>query len=174
VTDIDSTAGPEQNAAEHWPAAYGLAWALVGDHGRAEELAQEAYLRVARAANGSVRADRAQWLAIVRNLAIDSLRRAGHESLDDAPHGSTAAARDLDPGEQAEARERRLVVREALATLSPSWRATLYLRDGLGLSYRQIAETLDRSEDVVRVTLHRARARMREWIEPRMPEGERR
>jgi len=56
---------------------YGCALAIVGDHGRAEDVAQEAFVRAWRHAavydprRGSV----ATWLlAITRNLAIDSLR----------------------------------------------------------------------------------------------------
>ena len=75
---------------------------------------------------------------------------------------SFADASSPDPAAEVQARERRERLREALDTLSPTWRATLYLRDGLSLSYRQIAEVLERSEDVVRVTLHRARLRLRE------------
>ena len=58
----------------NWRAAFGLALALVGDRGRAEELAQEAFLRVAE--RGEVEDEqRPLLLATVRNLSIDELRR---------------------------------------------------------------------------------------------------
>ncbi len=168
-------------AAPHWREAFGLAWAFVGDRARAEELTQEAFVRL-----GSMRRapDRGQPIApllfaIVRNLALDELRRRRHESLDDDAHeqDSRAARVEADPASSnpahlADRAERRERVRAALARLSPTSRAVLYLRDGLDYSYRQIAETLEKSEDVVRVTLHRARARVRAWTENLEPRGE--
>jgi RNA polymerase sigma-70 factor (ECF subfamily) len=56
---------------------YGCALAIVGDRGRAEEVAQEAFLRVWRhaAVYDDRRASVATWLlTITRNLAIDSVR----------------------------------------------------------------------------------------------------
>jgi RNA polymerase sigma-70 factor (ECF subfamily) len=178
----ERTPDANAHALEHWRAAYGLAWALVGDAGHAEEIAQEAFVRLnglhpdrRDGEHGSDgRALRPLLLATVRNLAVDRLRRRELESLDGALDDAASAHASLDAGpvELAEARERGRIVLEGLATLSPTWRAALYLRDGLSLSYREIAEVLGRSEDVVRVTLHRARARMRELLAARLPEGE--
>ncbi|MFT5291170.1 MAG: RNA polymerase sigma-70 factor (ECF subfamily) [Planctomycetota bacterium] len=153
-------------AAVHWREAYGLAWALVGDHARAEELAQEAFVRLGgmQREPDSDRPVRQLLLSIVRNLALDELRRRRTESLDLAlQEGAQIVDRgNQDPAQLALGRERTERLQEILAQLKPTWRAMLYLKDGLDHSYRQIAETLGKSEDVVRVTLHRARARVRE------------
>src|ERR1700693_2225741 len=56
---------------------FGLALAMVGDHGQAEDIAQEALLRVWRHATvfDRRRASVATWvLTITRNLALDFLR----------------------------------------------------------------------------------------------------
>jgi RNA polymerase sigma factor (sigma-70 family) len=163
-------------AAPHWREAYGLAWALLGNHARAEELAQEAFVRLGSRGPQpeNERPVRPLLLSIVRNLALDDMRRQRTESLDAVLQaGAQLADRsDLDPANLALGSERRELLQQALAQLNPSWRAMLYLRDGLSHSYRQIAETLDKSEDVVRVTLHRARARMRELVVGLGNEGE--
>ena len=161
-----------QAATAHWREAYGLAWALVGDRAVAEELTQEAYVRLGRreASTDGDRPIRSLFLAIVRNLALDELRRRRVDVLEEAELLLDPA--DADPARIAASRESQRLVQEALDALSPAWREILYLRDGLSLSYRQIGELVEKSEDVVRVTLHRARLRVREWIGLRMPEGE--
>ena len=56
-------------------------------------------------------------------------------------------------------------MRAALERLSPLWRSVLFLRDGLGFSYTEVAGVTGRSEDTIRVTLHRARRRIRALLE---------
>ena len=165
-----------QQAIEHWSEAYGLAMTITRNAARAEELCQEAFVRL-----GTMRRDpdltrpvRELLLTIVRNLALSDRRRAPQESLDAvmADGHTIPDPAASDPAEQADRREQQATVQAALDQLNPTWRAMLYLRDGLSLSYRQIAEILEKSEDVVRVTLHRARHRVREILEPQL-EGDR-
>ena len=70
-----------------------------------------------------------------------------------------------DPAEALLQDEAQARLRVALQRLSPTWRSMLYMRDGLGYSYKQIAAALEKSEQVVGVTLHRARLRVRELLE---------
>ena len=76
-----------------------------------------------------------------------------------------------DPFRTATRRERIESVRAALDDLPAPWRAILFLRDGLGLSYAEIARIEQRTEDVVRVTLHRARKRLRARLQTTSKEG---
>lgn len=155
--------GPEAaaEALPHWPDAFGLALQMTGRRAEAEDLAQEAFLRLARrkeSIDGS-RPLRGLVLRIVRNLVIDRSRRVAPVTLEE----STVREDDsVVPFEVAARGEERLVLRAALETLSPRWRGVLYLRDGLDLSYREIGDVLGMSDDVVRVTLHRARKRIRD------------
>jgi RNA polymerase sigma-70 factor (ECF subfamily) len=101
-------------------------------------------------------------LAIVRNLARSAARRRRMDSLV-TPDADSAMVdpRAPDPCVEAHRSEQVGLVRDVLRTLSPSLRAVLFLRDGLELSYTEIGLVLGKSDDVVRVTLHRARLKMR-------------
>jgi len=155
-----------RDGVRHWREAYGLAWTLCRDRARAEELCQEALVRLGtmRRAPEVDRPVRELLLTIVRNLALSDMRRpevgrAAPEALDGVP----APAAD-GPLRQASRNEEQALVRAALERMDPGWAAMLYLRDGLGLRYAEIARVLEKSEDVVRVTLHRARRRVREHL----------
>jgi RNA polymerase sigma-70 factor, ECF subfamily len=157
-----------QIALDLWPRVFGFARSLTGDGSRAEDLCQETYLRffgMKRPVDRS-RSILPLLLTIVRNLVRDEARRPQPESLEIAAMGgkSPAAPADRNPAGSAARREERDNLRDALSRLSPLWRSVLYLRDGLGFSYREIAGVVERTEDTVRVTLHRARQRMRELL----------
>jgi RNA polymerase sigma-70 factor (TIGR02960 family) len=61
----------------------------------------------------------------------------------------------------------------ALQVLTPRARAVLILRDVLGLSAREAAESLGSTEDAVAMTLSRARASVRERERPSAPSADR-
>ncbi len=149
----------------HWPAAFGLAAVLVGDRSLAEDICQEAYLKLSLMERRVVDPQRVKPLLmrIVHNLAVSESRRTAPVSLDQEAEyaGSRPDPRSPDPAATAADREDIARVRAVLDGLDPLWRLVLYLRDGLGLRYAEIAEVADRSEDVVRVTLHRARLQVR-------------
>lgn len=129
----------------------------------ADDICQEARIRLQQMPDLDLsRPVRELILTIVRRLAVSERRRKRPELLgDDAMHiDPTAPPADA----VAERNDRRKLLRDALADMDPVWRAMLYLKDGVGLRYREIAEVLDKTEDVVRVTLHRARIRAREHL----------
>ena len=126
---------------------FGVALAVVGDRGLAEDIAQQAFERAWRHAGlydprrGSVRS----WLTrIVHNLAVDTVRIQRPTPLDpqdlpllmDGMDGLTD-----DPDRQALANETSMQVRTALATLPPEQARALIMAAVHGLSAPQIAET---------------------------------
>lgn len=158
-----------QAAVALWPKVYGFARQFERERGKAEDLAQEAYFRLARSAE---RVDLGRPLlpllrAIVRHVAADGARRrvpyeleADSLELPDEGAGAPPAAAEL--------QEEIARVQEALARMSATWRAALYLADGLDFSYAEIAEALGLSEDAVRTVLHRARLRVRVLLKAEM------
>lgn len=151
-----------------WPQVWGLAAAITGDRHAAEDLAQDAILKLlsTKSAIDFDRPLRPLLLTIVRRLALDHAAGRPRGALPliegdpEAPENS--------PDEFARRRERKKLLWEALEDLPPVWRAVLWLRDGLGDSYAQIAEILEITTDVVRTTLHRARRRLRAKLEAQM------
>jgi len=172
----DPPSKPAELAFAFWEDAFGLAVVLVGDRGRAEELASEAFLRLVRSKRplDTTRSLRPLVLTAVRNLCLNDLRKKRPESLDAAhEHGlEPARATSADcPASALERAEAKDAVQAALHQLSPRWREIVYLRDGLGFSYVEIATVAGTTDDVVRTTLSRARARLRELLRPFAPPG---
>ncbi|MGH2981202.1 MAG: RNA polymerase sigma factor [Solirubrobacterales bacterium] len=132
----------------HGGAAYSLAYRIVGDRSGAEDVVQEAFLSIWRSgarydrARGSVRA----WtLGIVRNRAIDALRRqlgkAPKLTFDDEAALEQRPAPEL-TDEQALRREEARELRGALTELPDEQSKVIQLAYFGGFSHSEIAEML--------------------------------
>lgn len=158
---------------------------LVRDRDRAEELAQDVFLRVYRARKSySPDARFSTWLfTIAHNVGRNALRslarrhevhvtaaqdgRATGQSLDDlatAPSG-LMPARQLDKAELAE------VVRAAVNILNERQRMAILLAKFEHMSYADIATTMGLSIKAVKSLLSRARENLRVILEPYLQEG---
>lgn len=127
---------------------------LLGNRSDAEEAVQDAFVALAR--TGHVDEPRAWLFRVTRNSAVSVLRRRrGSVSLE------TVAAEPHQPGPDphraAELSSEMGVLRVALATLPERNRSALLLRELSGMSYREIASTIDVSEANVKVLIFRAR-----------------
>lgn len=132
----------------HGGAAYSLAHRIVGNPGAAEEVTQEAFISVWRsgarfdATRGSVRS----WtLGIVRNRAIDALRRASGSApkldLDDDAVLEGQWANELTDSE-AIRRETSYKIRGALQELPAEQSEVIALAYFGGFTHSEIAEML--------------------------------
>jgi RNA polymerase sigma-70 factor, ECF subfamily len=143
---------------------YSLAYRLVGDRHEAEDVAQEAYLRVFRSLRGFRQEARFEtWLyRIVTNAAFSYLRRKGRFGTVLAEGQEPAVEEpEVRPMEAALERDE---VKRALQELTPGARVVVVLKDVYGLSIQEIAEEMGLSEAAVKVRLHRARKRLKEAI----------
>jgi RNA polymerase sigma-70 factor, ECF subfamily len=132
----------------HGGAAYSLAYRIVGDRNNAEDVVQEAFLSIWRSgarydrARGSVRA----WtLGIVRNRAIDALRRlSGHAPKLDFDDEAVLEQRSSPERteELAIERESAAEVRGALLELPDEQSKVIQLAYFGGFSHSEIAEML--------------------------------
>jgi len=154
--------------------AFALGFRLLRDPSEAEEVAQDAFLRVWRRA---VRFDPARgtpvtWLlTITHRLAVDRLRRRRWRAVPDSPEveAAVATAGD-DPGDRAVDRVIGSQVRRALLNLAPEQRRALWLTYVAGYTQREAADVLavplGTVKGRVRLGLEHLR---RVWLEARSP-----
>jgi RNA polymerase sigma-70 factor (ECF subfamily) len=102
------------------------------------------------------------WIyRIAVNCALDLVAQRRTESLPEEPKSG-----HLPLARESEARETSLAVREAIAQLSPDYRALVTLRHYVGLSYEEMAEVLDLPVALVRSRLFAARRRLQDLLGP--------
>jgi RNA polymerase sigma factor (sigma-70 family) len=144
---------------------------MVGDHGRADDLAQEAFisaLRRLRATDHPITFK--PWMyEIAKNACIDEFRRrqrsrevplAGDDEAPDSNMSLVSKAPSPDAAFENKARLDDL--RGAFGGLSEHHHRILVLRELEGLSYGEIGERMGMSRPVVESTLFRARRRLSE------------
>jgi RNA polymerase sigma-70 factor (ECF subfamily) len=131
-----------------------LAFRLLGDTGRMDDVLQDAYIRAFRALP-RFRGDSAleTWLyRIVYNACVDDLRRRKeHETLEEWDELLASAPVET---------EDRLDLAAALASLPPELRTVVLLIDAEGLSYAEAAVVLDTPAGTIASRLNRARAHL--------------
>ncbi len=154
----------------HTPRMYQVALRVVGDPADAEDVVQEAWISAWRALP-RFRGDSAPstWLyRVVTNAALGLLRRQRSSiPLDAETMQGMIAVDEADGPEHAALRGEQIAeVHRALATLDPSQRVPLVLREFEGLSYEEVAAVLDITVPAVRSRLHRARSALLSQLGP--------
>ena len=148
----------------HLPAMLGLARRILGNAAEAEDVAQEAFMRVwTHAPRWQPLAKFRTWLTrVVINLCLDRKRRAPWVELE-------TAGDIVDPapgaGEKAEDDERERMLAAAIEKLPARQRSAIVLTYGDGMSNAQVAEILDTSVSAVETLLVRAKQNLRRALE---------
>jgi RNA polymerase sigma-70 factor (TIGR02957 family) len=160
--------GREELFDELRPVAFGIAYRMLGSVSEAEDVVQEALLRVHQALDKGERiaSPQAFVATIATRLAIDELRsaRARRESYvgEWLPEPIVTDSSD-DPAQHAEmADSLSLAMLVVLESLSPEQRAVLLLHDVVDDGYPEIAPIVGKSEDNVRQLATRARRHVEE------------
>lgn len=150
----------------HRARAIALAYHLLGDREAAEDVAQDAFVRVflrirSLRGNGAF----ASWLRrIVVRICLDHARRRGSTEVELAANPELA----VPAGEPAAT----VAVRHILDRLSPKLRVVLVLRDIEGMDYNTMSETLSIPVGTVRSRLSAARLTFKDLYRAQMLEGE--
>lgn len=156
----------------------GLLTHLVNEREAAEDLAQETFLRVYRARKGYVASAKfSTWLfRIAQNLASNSRRGrrrrkevafAGSSEVSDSrPQEALVPEKSaFIPARQLAKRELAAVVRDALEDLGERQKLAVLLHKFEGMSYADIAETMEMTPQAVKSLLSRARENLRMKLE---------
>ena len=149
----------EQIVLRHQAEAWRVAYRFTGDAAEAEDLAQEAFLRIlAAAARYKPTATfRTYLFRIVNRLCIDHVRRKRPIVTDSLPQPADDAPSAI---QRVSDRERDAAIQAALGLLPPNQRMAVVLRYFEGLSGAGIAEAMDTSVKAIEGLLARARERL--------------
>ena len=146
----------QQLFAEHYEALFRYLVRLTGDADAAADATQDAFVRLIERPpqDGQIRA----WLfRVATNLVRDEsrVRRRRLEILSESVDRAPIGDQPLAPDTALEAKERSLLVREALARLSLRERTVLLMREQ-GFSHQEIAETVETTTKSVGSMIARA------------------
>ena len=144
----------------HQQALWSIAYRFLGDPAEAEDVVQEAFLRLLALApryrpSGGLRA---YLRRVVATVCIDATRKKHPvytDTLPDLPDSVPGPAKAL------RLQELQAQVRQALDALAPQQRMVLILRHYEELSYADIAAAMGTTPKAVEGLLHRARRSLR-------------
>ncbi len=170
MSDTDTTRAAEETAAvleELRPRLIGVAYGLLGSLAEAEDVVQEAWIRLQRSDRESIR-DLTGWLVTTTSrIALDVLQsaRSRRETYIGSwlPEPVETAPDPADSISLADSLSWAMLV--VLETLSPAERAAFVLHDVFGLPFDEIAQTLGRAPAACRKLASRAR----EHVHARQP-----
>ena len=137
---------------EHWDDVFRFSLAWTNDWAAAEDLAQDAYLRLwQHRADLDWERPALPWLLVAaRRLATDRFRSMRRKVL---PRSADASIDEA-------VRVRWLDVRAAMSTLSPLERSALVLTAVEGWSYAEVATALGTTDGALRAAVSRARLKL--------------
>jgi RNA polymerase sigma-70 factor, ECF subfamily len=158
---------------------FSLIYRLVRDRERAEDLAQETFIKVLNALDRyNPEYKFSSWIfKIAHNTALDQLRRKEPEtlSLDGSPHARTAAEVEAStitpestgetPEQYTQNRELGVEIEQALSTLRPEYRTAILLCHVEGRPYEEIAEVMGVPLGTVKTYIHRGRKELMQRLE---------
>ena len=154
---------------------YGICYRFTGNPTEAEDLTQEAFLKMFRNLDSfdPAKGGFTTWLTtLTRNLLVDNYRRTRMERVSDSldetydgeDDGPTKAERLTDGGKSQEQHvaglELRAQIQQALAQVSPDLREAVILRDLEDMDYKEIAEILGVPQGTVKSRISRGRAEL--------------
>lgn len=144
----------------HRPYLVNLAYQMLGDIGEAEDIAQEAFLRLSRADVNEIE-DARGWLTVVASrLCLDQVRSARARYERPGEVAEQPAPRRFDPADRVTLDDEiRTALLEVLRRLSPGERVAFVLHDVFGVPFDSISQTVGRPVGTCRQLARRARSK---------------
>ena len=159
-----------------------LAYRTLSDAAEAEDMAQQVFLQVYKAAHRyQISAKFSTWLfTIARNLCLNEIRRRSRhpaESLyqvsdtDDTPMRQVEDARVASPPKALLSSELEEKIEAALADLPENQRTAIALCRQEELSYEDIAKVLGVTVSATKSLIHRGRETLKQRLKPYLRSG---
>lgn len=149
----------------YWDRLYRWLYHLTRDQHTAEDLAQETFLKaytgLAKFRSGT---NFGAWLFRIGYNNFANHHRIARRWSESLP--ADLPARQPNPAEQAQSREALQELAQALHRLPSEFLAPLLLRIEEGLSFRQIADALDLTEETARWRVFKARQKLLTLLDP--------
>lgn len=148
---------------------YRVARAILRDDAESEDVMQDAYVRAYQHLDQFAgRASFSTWLTriAVHEALARARNRKRNSQLDDFEEAGELLMNIAEPSpeDNASRAEVSQLLEEAVLGLPEQYRIVVTLRDIEELSTAETAETLDLTEENVKVRLHRGRAMARNWL----------
>lgn len=145
------------------PKLYRAAFRLMGNAQDAEDMVQEAYLKLwnKRDELADVQHTEAYCITLVKNLCYDALRRI-HPDEDGRTPEELPLATDTNTAREVEQRDEANQVRRLIGRLPEQQKRVILLRDVNDCSFEEIEQATGLSAVNIRVLLSRARKKIRE------------
>ena len=161
---------------------YRLVQRFVPNHEDALDITQDAFMRAYQGlGNFKSQCQFYSWLyRITVNLCIDFLRKKSRSEVmvyesdgsDELPMANFPDLRSDSPAKAAENKELRIQIRKAIRQLPPKQRQIFILRHWDGLSLKDIAAAVGRSDGTVKAHLFHAHRNLRKHLSPYLKDSD--
>ena len=154
----------------YWERLYRWLYHLSHDRHGAEDLTQETFLKAFASLKSFKAGTNLQaWLFRIAHNSFLNQRRAGRKARQAFPADMAAAVEG--PAEEAMSREALQLLARAVGRLPTDFRAAFLLRVEEKLSFREMAEVLETTEETARWRVFKARQKLMEVLAPQLDQG---
>lgn len=141
-----------------------------GDMARAQDVVQDAFVRLWRQPEAEVRGHVVEWLyTVCRNRAIDVVRKEGRMRAFAEGEAENVTASGTRPGRALEAEETRAAVLGLIERLPPNQQEVIRLKFQSGFSYKEISRITKLSVSNVGYLIHMAVKQLRADMAAQQP-----
>jgi len=151
---------------------YAFALRILQNREESEDVVQEIFVKLWRMRGelGTIRNREAFAMTMTKNLCIDKLKKKRMLSLDEDQMQFEGTS-DSNPLKEVQLNDAVALVNQIVNDLPDQQRIIIQLRDIEGYTSEEVAEILDISQNTMRVSLSRARQKIREHLVKQYSDG---
>jgi len=144
----------------------GVAWRITQNRMEAEDVVQDVMLKIWDMRNewDNMKSIEAYCMTMTKNKALDKLKNKNFHARQTDLSGLAHYTDNSNPHQRTESHEQLSILQQVLTSLPEKQQQALQLREFEEKTYQEIAEILHITEEQVKVSLFRARQKIREEI----------